>query len=84
MSLQPNISDTPFDQKCPRPPEGGVSRLHTQSIDVRYEHSKCIGRLANLKRLRIYASLPGILQLGGPPLGLWAVGLSVSGMYGPG
>ena len=31
MSLQANISDTPFNQKSPRPPEEGVLDFHTQT-----------------------------------------------------
>ena len=31
VSLQPNISDTPFDQRSPRPPEEGISRRHRQT-----------------------------------------------------
>ena len=29
--LQPNISDTPFDQKSPQPPEEGVLNCHTHT-----------------------------------------------------
>ena len=30
VSLQPNISNMPFDQKSPQPPEEGVLRRHRQ------------------------------------------------------
>ena len=32
VSSQPNISDVPFDQKSPRPPEEGVLNCHTDIL----------------------------------------------------
>ena len=43
VALQPNISDMPFDQKSPRPPEGGVLNCHRQTdrqTDRRASHRR--------------------------------------------
>ena len=38
VSLQANISDTPFDQKFFQPPEVGVSQWHTHTDGHTYKH----------------------------------------------
>ena len=48
MSLQPNTSDTPFDQKSPRPPEEGVLNCHRQTSGHRDSMTESADSLKNL------------------------------------
>ena len=58
VSLQPNISDTPFDQKSPRPPEEGVLNCHTHTDRQTDGHRNSMTELAqwtdSVKKIATY------------------------------
>ena len=73
LLLHFNISDTPFDQKSPQPPEEGVLKCHRQT-DIRtsliYDWIGPVGQFSKIKVLK-YTTIPSYTYLGN--IEIWPV-----------